>query len=347
MSEAHVLAHRPVSVRLGQVSLSLQERVDVLLFSSRHYQGMRELLDRLIASQSVICMQGEVGTGKMVLARYIHERSGVSGQLVYVNCKVLGEAQLEAELFGCDGPGSRRCGAFETAHRGTLLIEEIEHMPVRLQARLLRVIERGRPGWASQAGPGGPFSVRLVIGTAGSLPAAVGAGALRRDLYYRIEVAPLLLKPLRARLDDIPALVGFYLLALGNERPVALAPGGLEVLAGHGWSGNMRELESILHRAVVRAQDGIISAELLQQLLRDTPGAQQLETLPVSATYLIRLRDLVREAFAHERAEIHGSVERVLLETAHEYFCGNEADAARALSVSLADYRSARKRHGL
>lgn len=332
---------------LHEVSADLQERVTRLILDSSCHPGLGELLDKLIISQSSICLQGEVGTGKMLLARYIHERSGAPGPLVYVNCKVLGEAQLEAELFGNEVSGSRRQGAFETAHRGTLLIESIECMPLRVQARLMHQLEQGTGGWQERSEPSKRSSVRLVIGSTNSLAAAVDAALLRRDLYYRVEVAPVVLSPLRVRLDDLPGLVDFYLRALTGERRIEIDRDGLQVLARHPWRGNLRELESILHRAVLRAESGVIHADLLDILLRDAPGMRQVETLPVSATYLIRLRELVREAFAHERAAIHESVERVLLETAHEYFCGNEFDAARALSISPSHYRRARKKLGI
>jgi transcriptional regulator with GAF, ATPase, and Fis domain len=216
-------------------------------------------LDEVAEADCTVLLLGETGTGKELFARALHGRGPRAAfSLVSVNCAALPPTLIESELFGHQrgaftGAIAPRMGRFELAHRGTLFLDEIGDLPIELQAKLLRVLQEGafeRVG-ASQTQA---VDVRIIGATHQDLPRAVAEGAFRADLYYRLNVFPIRLPPLRERREDIPALVWAFI----RKRQVALRrhvtsvlPETMAVLQQHAWPGNIRELENVVERALI------------------------------------------------------------------------------------------------
>lgn len=236
-------------------------------------RGLLEFARQVAKSQASILIQGESGTGKELLARYIHHHSRRhGGPFIAVNCAALPEGLLESELFGYErgaftGAVASKAGKFELAHNGTLLLDEITEMPLALQAKLLRVLQErevDRLGGKKTL----PVDIRVISTTNRDLREMIRAGGFREDLYYRINVVPTRIFPLRERLDDIaPLAAGFF--AKRGYHGLFLAPATLARLRQNPWRGNVRELFNVLERAAIMAGDGVILPEHL--LLDDEP----------------------------------------------------------------------------
>jgi len=226
------------------------------------HPGMISIVDlaaRIAPSRSTVLIQGESGTGKEVIARFIHENSRRgSGPFVAVNCAALPETLLESELFGHEkgaftGAAGRKKGKFELAHGGTLLLDEISEMAVSIQAKLLRVLQEHE---VDRVGGQTPVAVdvRVIATTNRHLEKEVREGTFRQDLFYRLNVVPLHLPPLRERPDDIAPLAACFLqdTASLNHFPVKhLSPAAEEHLRRMSWPGNVRELENLMERATI------------------------------------------------------------------------------------------------
>ncbi|MEZ4265410.1 MAG: sigma-54 dependent transcriptional regulator [Myxococcota bacterium] len=264
-------------------------------------QRVLTLARGVAVTPATVLLTGESGTGKEVLARWIHALSPrVRYPFVAVNCGAMPATLVESELFGHErgafsGATERRVGRFEAAHRGTLLLDEISEMPLTLQTRLLRVLQERE---IQRVGGSTPIAidVRVVATTNRDLRQMVAEGSFREDLYYRLNVFPVHVPPLRDRMEDAPALIEAILsrLAIRFERgPFTLGAGAMARLAACAWPGNVRELSNVLERAVVLAPDGRISSE---QLIIDTPlgpvGALQASS---SAGGGARLEDLEQQ----------------------------------------------------
>ncbi|HEX16467.1 MAG TPA: sigma-54-dependent Fis family transcriptional regulator [Deltaproteobacteria bacterium] len=230
---------------------------------------MLELLEvaRTIApSTAPVLISGESGTGKELLARYIHEQSQRRGRpFVAVNCAALPEGLLETELFGHErgsftGAVAQKKGKFELAHRGTLLLDEVSEMPLALQAKILRALQEGE---IDRVGGTKPVAVdvRVIATTNRDLVEEVHKGRFREDLFFRLNVVPLHIPPLRERKGDIPLLANFFLekyAALNGKGIEGFSPETMKLLEEYSWPGNVRELENVVHRAVLLAKGPII-----------------------------------------------------------------------------------------
>ncbi len=241
--------------------LAQQQPLDNLIGGSPAMEKVRASIRHLAASDSTVMIRGESGTGKEVAARALHQLSPRHDHpFISINCGALPEGLLESELFGCvkgayTGAWRNRRGLFEAAHGGTLLLDEIGDMPLSMQVALLRVLQERqvRPlGADSQV----PVDVRVLVATHADLEQAVREGRFREDLYYRINVLPLELPPLRQRREDVPPLAQFFLerFAKQSGKPVKrFSAAGLERLQSHDWPGNVRQLEHAVERAVTLA----------------------------------------------------------------------------------------------
>ncbi len=229
--------------------------------------GMRRVKEQARAvaeSQGNVLICGESGTGKEVVARAIHELSPrAAGPFLGVNCAALSESLLESELFGHErgsftGAEKQRKGRFELADRGTLLLDEISEVPTRVQAKLLRVLqERNFERVGSSASVS--VDVRVVATSNLDLPRAVARGAFRQDLFFRLNVLPIHVPPLRDRAEDVPALAAHFVGQLCRREgkgPLHFAPAALDALGAYGWPGNVRELQNVCERAVVLSRGG-------------------------------------------------------------------------------------------
>lgn len=220
-------------------------------------------LTRLVAGHSVsVLISGETGTGKELIARAVHQLSQrAGGPFVVLNCAAIPEALLESELFGYvrgafTGAQQSYAGKIQTAQGGTLFLDEVGEMPLSLQAKLLRFLDRReiqRLGSADTL----QVDVRVVAATNRDLEGMVAAGEFRADLYYRLAAFPLELPPLAARREDIVPLARFFLASMTRHSvlPVALSHQAEQSLSGHSWGGNVRELQQVLERAVILAED--------------------------------------------------------------------------------------------
>ncbi len=221
--------------------------------------------ERVAASESRVCIYGETGTGKELVARTLHEKSHrASGPFVTLNCAAVPAELIESELFGHEkgsftGAAQRHTGKFEQAHRGTLFLDEIGDMPVAMQAKLLRVLEEGE---IERIGSNKPtkVDVRVVVATHRDLEQLVETGGFRRDLYHRVVVFPLTLPPLRARCEDLPALVEHFarqVSAQNGWKQVPFSVAAIEALKEYAWPGNIRELRNVVERLLLLTGDEV------------------------------------------------------------------------------------------
>ena len=268
--------------------------------------------EQVARSEASILITGESGTGKEVLARHIHRRSRrAAGPFVALNCAAIPENLLESEMFGHEkgafsGAIARRIGKFESADGGTLLLDEISEMDVRLQAKLLRVIQERE---IDRLGGTAPVrvNVRILATSNRDLVAEVAAGRFRADLYYRLNVVSLEIPALRDRLGDIAALADHYARRYAEVNGVPLRPisrTAHQRLTAHGWRGNVRELENTIHRAVLLAAGDEIGPEAME-LAPGAPGAKPAVAASGALGALVGRtmdeveRDLILETLGH------------------------------------------------
>jgi two-component system response regulator GlrR len=242
--------------------------------------GMEDLLSqarRVAASDASVCIFGQSGTGKELLARAIHRASPrAEAPFIAVNCGAIPEGLLESELFGhkkgsFTGAVADRRGLFQAAQGGTLFLDEIGDMPLPLQVKLLRALEERkiRPVGSHESFD---VDVRVVAATHRKLEERIAAGEFREDLYYRLNVVHIEMPPLNRRREDIPLLVSHFLAQISNESGVRkiYAPEAVELLATADWPGNIRQLANVVRQNVALSQTPIIPVELVQQSLGGT-----------------------------------------------------------------------------
>ncbi len=247
--------------RLEEENRELRQRVGKheIVHSGEAMRRVMAQVDRVAASEARVCILGETGTGKELIARALHDRSPRrGGPFVTLNCAAVPGELIESELFGHEkgsftGAATRHLGKFEQAHRGTLFLDEIGDMPLVMQAKLLRVLEEGQ---VERVGGDRliPVDVRVVVATHRNLEELVKKGAFRQDLYHRIYVFPLLLPPLRERSEDIPALVAHFaaqVAELNGWKPKRFEPEAIEELQRYSWPGNIRELRNVVERLLL------------------------------------------------------------------------------------------------
>jgi DNA-binding NtrC family response regulator len=244
-------------------------------------EAMRRLmsqLERVAASESRVCIMGETGTGKELVARTIHERSSrASGPFVTLNCAAVPAELIESELFGHEkgsftGASGRHIGKFEQADQGSIFLDEIGDMPLNMQAKLLRVLEEGE---VERIGGDKPIAVntRVLVATHRDLEARVREEKFRQDLFHRIYVFPLVLPALRERRDDIPPLVQHFaeqVCAQNGWKPVPFSAGAMEALQSHSWPGNVRELRNMVERLMLLATEGQVDLPTVEMAMPKT-----------------------------------------------------------------------------
>ncbi|WP_460449028.1 sigma-54-dependent transcriptional regulator FlbD [Alsobacter sp. SYSU BS001988] len=312
-----------------------------LVFRDDAMQRVVRLADQIARSEASILITGESGVGKEVIARYVHSRSNRRDKpFISVNCAAIPDALLESELFGHEkgaftGAVARRIGKFEEATGGTLLLDEISEMEVRLQAKLLRAIQErviDRVGGGKPV----PVDIRIVATSNRNLADEVRKGTFREDLLYRLNVVNLRIPALRERTQDILELANHFVRKYAdvNGVPVrSLSPDAKRALLANPWRGNVRELENTLHRAVLLATgdeigtDAILTpeGEAFGHAPRD-PAARALETAEATA------RALVGRTVA--------DVERELILDTLDHCLGNRTHAAKILGISIRTLRN-------
>ena len=298
---------------------------------SANSQRLAELARRVAASDCTVLIVGESGTGKEVLARFIHSRSPRSARpFVAVNCAAIPENMLEAMLFGYErgaftGAHAGHPGKFEQAQTGTLLLDEVTEMPLSLQAKLLRVVQEREVERLGGRTPI-PLDVRVLATTNRRLREEVAAGRFREDLYYRLNVFPLAIAPLRQRRDDVLPLAMQLLSGRcrPGERIPALSAEAAHLLLTYAWPGNVRELDNLLQRALILLNGPVIRPEHIQFELANeaapaaTPGSGNGEATSA----------------ANSLADSLGQAERDLILDALRSGGGSRREAAERLGIS-------------
>jgi two-component system, NtrC family, nitrogen regulation response regulator NtrX len=271
-------------------------------------------VDRVAASESRVCIFGETGTGKELIARTIHERSARSaGPFVTLNCAAVPAELIESELFGHEkgsftGASGRHIGKFEQADQGTIFLDEIGDMPLAMQAKLLRVLEEGeveRIGGDKAI----PVNVRVVVATHRDLEARVREEKFRQDLFHRVYVFPLFLPPLRERREDIPALVQHFaaqVCAQNGWKDVPFTGDAMEALQSHAWPGNVRELRNMVERLMLLATEGQVDLATVQMALPKSAAAAATPAAAAGSGPLTdRVQSFEREVILAELKRSH------------------------------------------
>jgi two-component system, NtrC family, nitrogen regulation response regulator GlnG len=326
-------------------------------------QDVYRMIARVVATDLTVLILGESGTGKELVARALHDLGPRKAKpFVAVNMAAIPRELIEAELFGYErgaftGAVQRTAGRFEQATGGTLFLDEIGDMPMEAQTRLLRVLQSGEFTTVGGAKPVAA-DVRIIAATHKNLPDLIANGQFREDLYYRLNVVPVSLPPLRQRADDIGLLAQHFLeraAAEGLPRK-RLDAAGLAVLAAHGWPGNVRELENLMRRLAAIARDAVIPASAIAaQLIGGiTLAAEPAETLEAAieahlARYFVQFGEGLPPPGLYDRILVE--LERPLLKATLAAVRGNQLRAADVLGINrntlrkkLADLGIAAKR---
>jgi formate hydrogenlyase transcriptional activator len=277
-----------------------QRRFEQLVGNSPALESVLEQVERVAPTDSTVLIQGETGTGKELIARAIHNLSSRCGRsFVKLNCAAIPLDLLESELFGHEkgaftGAIAQKTGRFELADKGTLFLDEIGDIPQGLQPKLLRVLQEQefeRLGSTRTH----QVDVRLVAATNRDLTEMVKRREFRIDLYYRLNVFPILLPPLRERREDIPALVSHFVETFGRrmtKKIEHIPPETMSALRAYPWPGNIRELQNLIERAVILANEGVLPNPLLTVI----PAGNKEGTLSPQPT---TLRDSERILILH------------------------------------------------
>ncbi|MGO9314752.1 MAG: sigma-54-dependent transcriptional regulator [Syntrophobacteraceae bacterium] len=289
--------------------------------------SIKALARKIAPSNATVFIQGESGTGKELFARYIHNQSGRKDKpFIALNCAALPETLLESELFGYEkgaftGAIRNREGKFELAHTGTLLLDEVTEIPLHLQAKLLRVLQESEVDRLGGKYPV-PVDVRVIATTNIRIEDQVKEGKFRKDLYYRLNVIPLRIPPLRERPGDIVPLAESFLARYSAEngsKISSFAPQALKILADFSWPGNVRELQNVVQRAVLISDFPVVSADCVildPGLENGGSQASQFSLMPLC------------------------EVEKIMIEKTLSTVEGNRTQAAEILGISVRTLRN-------
>jgi len=319
---------------------------------SRPMQEVYQILDKVADTPTTVLVSGESGTGKELVAQALHEHSSRRHRpFIRVNCAAIPQTLIESELFGHEkgaftGAIASKPGRFELADKGTLFLDEIAEIPTEMQVKLLRAIQESafeRVGGLKTL----KVDVRLIAATNRNLLLEVEEGRFREDLFYRLNVIPIHLPPLRERPADIPLLVT-HMLARFNDRlkkkVVGLSTEAEAAFRAYGWPGNVREMENVLERLVLFCEGDVISVDLLPDELRSGPSAGMTNVagaprLDRDLSGRVSMKELVRETTAQ--------LERELIVQALEQTGGNVTRGAQLLMISRKSLQNKMKEFGL
>ncbi|MDR1647346.1 MAG: sigma 54-interacting transcriptional regulator [Zoogloeaceae bacterium] len=336
-------------------TLSLSIRAKALVFEDPRSRELEARLARLAPTDANLLIRGATGTGKELVARYVHARSRrVKKPFLAVNCGAIAANLIEAELFGHERGAftdaiAPRAGWFEAANGGTLFLDEIGDLPLGQQVKLLRVLQEREVVRVGSRRPV-PIDVRLIAATNVDLEEAVAAGRFREDLYYRLKVAMIHLPPLAERPGDIPVLlehfIRYYAQRLSRD-PLPVAPAALEKLVAYPWLGNIRELENAVHHALIVCPDkakalnfedfGLSCAVVANRCGTPGCGIRGLEAA---------LQEICASRDTGDAASIDERIEKAIVTTVFEFCAHNQSAAARLLGVTRNVMRTRLARFG-
>jgi len=330
ISRAGIVSQERSSVRPDRGTLAAERRI---VTRDPQFLSLLKVAENIAASSATVLIQGESGTGKELLARFIHERGGRRDEpYVAVNCAALPDTLAESELFGHEkgaftGAVTRKIGKFEAAGRGTIVLDEISEMSPPLQAKLLRVLQERQ---VDRIGSNRPVSMeaRVIAVSNIDLKDAVAVGKFRKDLFYRVNVVPLKIPPLRERRGDIQLLVRHFCETYGrmNGREAVVSETAMDLLLRHSWPGNIRELENTIERAVLMGEGTEIAP---QDLILDGDDA----TAGCAESAHIRAGVTVRD------------MERKLITTTLQAVNESRSQAAEMLGISIRTLRNKLKEY--
>jgi len=319
--------------RLEQENRELRQRVGKqdIIFTGEAMRKVMAQAERVAASETRVCILGETGTGKELVARTLHERSPRSnGPFVTLNCAAVPAELVESELFGHEkgaftGAATRHAGKFEQAERGTLFLDEIGDMPLAMQAKLLRVLEQNEIERVGGERPV-PVDVRVIVATHRRLESLVQEGKFRQDLYHRIYVYPLALPALRERREDIPALVEHFARQISEQngwKAVSVSGDAIRLLQAYAWPGNVRELRNVVERLLLLASDNHVDEAVVRAALPELAFSTMPESSAVSGPLAGRVEAFERSAILAElkaqQYHITRTAEALGLERSHLY----------------------------
>jgi DNA-binding NtrC family response regulator len=323
-----------------QRSRSQPARATAQVFEDARSVALLERIRMIAPSEANVLIIGETGTGKELIARHVHALSARrDGPMVAVNCGAFSESLVESELFGHEkgaftGAFSAKPGWFEAARGGTLFLDEIGDLPLSIQVKLLRVLqEREVVRLGSRRSI--PIDVRLIAATNVRLEEAVAAGRFREDLFYRLHVAQLALPTLRERPGDILPLARHFIEAY-RERlryaPIRLDAAAEAKLQAHDWPGNIRELENVIHHALLVCRGGRIGPDDLQLSTLRVPRAETEPAAPRSA--IESLDDALQGLLQNPGEALFETIEEAVMRAAFRFCHRNQVQAARLLGIS-------------
>jgi sigma-54 dependent transcriptional regulator len=322
----------------GPPILPFSPRASALVFEDVKSKALLERIHLIGPSTANVLVTGETGTGKEIIARHVHKLSPrADGPFVAVNCGAFSESLVESELFGHErgsftGATVARAGWFEAARGGTLFLDEIGDLPFAMQVKLLRVLQERQVVRLGSRSPVA-IDVRVVAATNVNLEDAVAAGRFREDLYYRLQVATLHIPPLRERRGDILPLAQYFLGVYGERlglRGPALSAEATDVLvSGHSWPGNTRELENVIHHALLVCRENIVRPE---DLRLSSLGVRIAATVRVQS--FGALHDALLALFEDSRPNLYAEIETEIARTAYEFCHHNQVQTARLLGIS-------------
>ena len=315
----------------------LSIRAKALVFEDPRSKELLQRIRQVAPSGATVLITGETGTGKEILARHIHDLSPRRERpFVGVNCGAFSDTLVESELFGHErgaftGAVHAKEGWFESAQGGTLFLDEIGDLPLGMQVKLLRVLqEREVVRLGSRTAV--PIDVRLIAATNVNLDEAVAAGHFREDLYYRLNVATLAAPALRERPDDILPLASYF-LGLYRQRmgrpPAVLTTGARDRLLGHSWPGNIRELENVIHHALLICHGDEVDAPDLR--LSTLPGKAKANISPAKSS---SLETALADLFEQNVPNLFEHIEEVLVRAAYHHCEENQVQTAKLLGIS-------------
>jgi formate hydrogenlyase transcriptional activator len=294
-------------------ALTHSSMFEEIVGSAPSLRKVLKAVDKVAATDSTVLILGETGTGKELIARAIHKRSRRSTRaFIRVNCAAIPQGLIASELFGHEkgaftGAVERRVGRFETADGGTLFLDEIGDLPAETQIALLRVLQEHEFERVGNVNPI-PVDVRVLAATNKDLTAAVADGTFRRDLYYRLNVFPVSLPPLRERTDDIPLLVEYLIeryAKKAGKKITNIDRSTLEFFKAYDWPGNVRELQNVIERAVILCEGTTFSVDETWFRRESKPGGGQV--LPLTTTLTESERDIIEKALAESAGQVGGA----------------------------------------
>ena len=354
--EYPLLGGKPIITFPNPQQISLSIRASALVFEDPESQRLLSLIERVAPSNATAFIMGETGTGKELVARHIHALSPRRhGPFAAINCGAFSETLVESELFGHErgaftGAVAAKPGWFESANGGTLFLDEIGDLPLSTQVKLLRVLQEReivRVGSRKAV----PIDVRLVAATNVNLEDAVKAGRFREDLYYRINVVPIQLAPLRNRPGDILPLTRHFISTYRNRlhtQEPELPQETVRYLLDYPWPGNIRELENVIHRALLVCDGNVLRPRDLN-LQAMLSVAEQVPGKPVAAPVVdaCSLDRALGELLEQEPDALYDLVNRKLVLQAYEHCRQNQVQTARALGISRNVLRTLLKQFGV